>query len=160
MLQFAKNNQTKYDEIVEAIASGDIRLAHRLAHTLKGNAGLIGEDGLRNATVEVETLLKGNLLPIPDAAMHALQAELAAVLGGLQALLDEQGKAAAPLDDEEIGRLYDRLAPMLERINPECVNLIDGLRAVPGAEELVAQIEDYDFESAAATLAELRKARV
>jgi hypothetical protein len=37
--------------------------------------------------------------------------------------------------------------------------LVDEIRAVPGAEDLARQIENYDFESAAATLAELRKKR-
>ena len=53
--------------------------------------------------------------------------------------------------------LFDRLEPMLENINPECVNLLDELRNVSGTEVLVGQIEDYDFESAARTLASLKK---
>jgi len=46
---------------------------------------------------------------------------------------------------------------MLECYNSECVNLLGKIRAVPGTEELVRQIEDYDFESAAETLAELMR---
>jgi len=46
---------------------------------------------------------------------------------------------------------------MLENINPECVNLLDEIRAIPGAEELARQIEDYDFEAAAQTLEILTK---
>jgi hypothetical protein len=37
------------------------------------------------------------------------------------------------------------------------VALLDEIRAVPGTEELARRIEDYDFESAAEMLAELKK---
>jgi hypothetical protein len=46
---------------------------------------------------------------------------------------------------------------MLENINPECLGLLDDLRAVPGTEELVLRIENYDFDAAASALAELKK---
>ena len=57
-ITFAKNNQGRFDEIASAVKSGDIKLAHRLAHTLKGNAGQIGESNLQNAAAKVESLLK------------------------------------------------------------------------------------------------------
>jgi len=53
--------------------------------------------------------------------------------------------------------LFEKLEPMLESYNSECVNLLDEIRAVPGTEDLTRQIEDYDFESAAQTLAELKR---
>jgi len=46
---------------------------------------------------------------------------------------------------------------MLEHINLECVNMLDEIRAMPGTEELARQIEDYDSETAARTLAELKR---
>jgi len=51
------------------------------------------------------------------------------------------------------------LEPMLENINPACVELLDQIKAVPGAGELAARIEDYDFEEAAAALAALKNER-
>jgi CheY-like chemotaxis protein len=52
-IRFVKCNQNKYTEISEALSSGDIKLAHRLAHTLKGNAGQIGRWGLHDAASKV-----------------------------------------------------------------------------------------------------------
>jgi hypothetical protein len=46
---------------------------------------------------------------------------------------------------------------MLENINPEVEKKLNDLRAIPKTEKLVSQIESYDFESAAQTLAELKK---
>jgi HPt (histidine-containing phosphotransfer) domain-containing protein len=43
MARFVTDNGAKYAEIVKAMDAGDAKLAHRLAHTLKGNAGLLGE---------------------------------------------------------------------------------------------------------------------
>ena len=57
-ISFVKANRSKYEEIAGAIASGDIALAHRLVHTLKGNAGQIGKSGLQKAASEVEEFLK------------------------------------------------------------------------------------------------------
>jgi len=74
-------------------------------------------------------------------------------------MLDES-ESSAPfkyLDTEQTKVLFGLLEVMLENINPECANLLDDVRAVPGTEELARQIENYDFESAIRTLNELRK---
>ena len=57
-ISFIKGNLNKYEEISDAINSGDIELAHRLAHSLKSNAGHIGKSKLQKAAAEVEELLK------------------------------------------------------------------------------------------------------
>ena len=46
---------------------------------------------------------------------------------------------------------------MLENINPECISLLDEIRAVPGTEALAREIEDYEFEPAVQTLAILKQ---
>jgi hypothetical protein len=74
-------------------------------------------------------------------------------------LLDELAvrERSLSLNGEQASALFEKLATMLANINPECVDLLEELRFVPGTEELVEQIENYDFETAAETLAELRK---
>ena len=156
-VSFAKKNQAIHIEIAEAAAAGDIKLAHRLAHTLKGNAGLIGKTGLQSAAEEVEELLKeGGAISVWGDKMKLLKSELTLVLEELRPLLDESGKGLEPLTAERILALFDKLEPLLENISPHCLGLIDEIRAVPGAEELARLIEDYDFAAAAAALAELR----
>ena len=159
--RFAKDNQYKYADIAEAIAAEDWSAAHRLAHTLKGNAGQIGKTGLQNAAAKIESLLKEGLYP-GEEQMNSLKAELNEVLDELKPLLDEaasQADAGNP-DTENARALFERLAPMLENINPECVNMLDEIRAIPGTQELARQIEDYDFESAAMTLAQIMQSAV
>ena len=152
---FVKNNQTKYVEISEAIHKGNITLAHRLTHTLKTNAGLIGKTGLKNTAAEVEALLKYETIPTARE-MDSLKIEINAALTDLMPLLDKVTEHKN-LTVEQTRTLFEKLEPMLENINPECQNLLDEIRAVSGTEELARQIEDYDFESAVRTLAEIKK---
>ena len=149
-VNFVKNNRTKFSEIEEAVSSGDVKLAHRLAHTLKGNAGMIGKTGLQSAAAALEALLsKGTGDSFHSAIeMDILRTELEKVLEELKPLLDKPREAAKPLNNGQILALFDQLEPMLENINPRCTELLDDLRAVPETEELARQIEDYNFEAA------------
>jgi len=161
LINFVKNNQNIHDEIGEAVATGDMKLAHRLAHTLKGNAGLIGKTELKNAAYEVEIILKDGIDAVWDNKMKMLKIELSSVLEELSPLLVESAarEDAPVLNNAQTLALFEKLEPMLENINPECISLLGEIRAVPGGAELARQIEDYDFEAAAGTLAELKKKR-
>jgi HPt (histidine-containing phosphotransfer) domain-containing protein len=157
-IKFVNDNQNKCAEIIEAIATGDMTLAHRLVHTLKGNAGQIGKTALQNIAADVEASLKEG--KEPDAKqMEIFESELNIVLEGLRPLLKTAATRSETLDlpAEQAMALFERLQPMLEDFNAECLTLIDEIRAVPGSEELARQIEDYDFESAAVTLSELKR---
>ena len=177
--RFFRDNQDRFSEITGAISEGDLPLALRLAHSLKGNAGQIGMVPLQRAAEGVESALKGGGLP-DRAQMDSLGAELDAAIrelqplygspkarheplgGGVPAAGQEKtlpAPAAAPQPESlrEAGALLETLAPMIENINPECVNLLDDVRAFPEMEELARHIENYDFESASRALAELKK---
>ena len=79
-MSFLKHNRTTYADIKEAIAAGDLDLAHRLSHSLKGNAGLIGNVKLQKTAADVEKLILSKTLPIPDELMSLLESELSQVL--------------------------------------------------------------------------------
>jgi CheY-like chemotaxis protein len=88
---FVKNNLHKFEEIADALRVGDITLAHRLAHTLKGNAGQIGKPALQQAAADVERQLKaGKNLTTPEQ-LQILETEMAAVLRELTPLLANSG---------------------------------------------------------------------
>ena len=154
-INFYKYNQSFYKEISEAIELNDIKLAHRMAHTLKGNAGMIGKTRLQKIAEEIETLLKNGTIPIPVNKMDILNSELTLVLEELKPLLPEL-LSPQTLDSEQIKALFKKLESMIKEINPESVNLLDELRAIPGTEELAYQIENYDFEAANESLAALK----
>jgi CheY-like chemotaxis protein len=157
-LNFYKNNQTVHNEIEEAVAAGDTKLAHRLAHTLKGNAGMLGKTGLRAAAFEVESLLKDGIDSVWENKMNILKTELKLVLEEIKPVAEgTPQEKSQTLDIEQTTALFKKLEPMLENNNPECMDLLGDIRAVPGADILVQQIENFNFKDAAMTLAELRK---
>jgi len=77
---FVKSNEKKIDEITKAIAANDIKLAHRLAHTLKGNAGQLGKTLLQKAAADVEQQLKSGENMVSKEQLEALERELKTVL--------------------------------------------------------------------------------
>ncbi|MCL2018806.1 MAG: ATP-binding protein [Oscillospiraceae bacterium] len=157
-INFIKSNHNKYAEIIAALSANDIKHAHRLTHTLKGNAGHIGEQKLQKTAEEIEKMLKNEILPIPEEKMKILESELIAVYERLSPLLEESEtrEKSSPPNDEQRLALFEKLETMLDNINPECANLLDEINTVPGSEELAHYVEDYDFASAAKALTKLR----
>jgi CheY-like chemotaxis protein len=82
MLQvyFVKSNQKKCEEIAGALQEGDIELAYRMAHTLKGNAGQLGKTILQKAAADVERQLKGGKNLVTPEQLKILENELTMVL--------------------------------------------------------------------------------
>ncbi|MCL2107714.1 MAG: ATP-binding protein [Oscillospiraceae bacterium] len=157
-IAFAKNNRGTYDELVAAIDGKSFTLAHRLAHTLKGNAGQIAEPELQNAAMEVERLLKLHELP-PIEKMSELKTAFDEVHKGLEPLLQSaltQQENIRPLSKSETAELFAELEPLLLNINPDSFNLVERLRAVPGADVLITRVENYEFKEAVDELNKLK----
>ena len=85
---FVKYNQKKFGEIISALSSDDIKLAHRLMHTLKGNAGQVGKAKLFDIASKIESLLRDSKLPIPEEDMTELKTELDIVLEEFRPLFE------------------------------------------------------------------------
>jgi CheY-like chemotaxis protein len=170
IVNFVKDHPQTYRNIIGAIESNDIKLAHRLAHTLKGNAGAIGETALQKAAENAENLLKNEENRTTPEILHVLETALNTVIDNLKHFAEESDLAkkesesespAKILDLHETQKLFAELAPLLESGNPECLKFIDSLRGIAGTGEpvilkLIRQMEDLDFTPAMETLAELR----
>ena len=158
-LNFVKTNQNTFDEFVKALKEGDSKQAHRLAHTIKGNAGQIGEKRLQNAAAIAENTLTEGISLITKEHIHALETEMRVVLDGLAPLLEEANNAidTEPVDIKKVLDILDKLVPLLEDLDTDCLNIIEDLKGVSAARELIDQIEGYQYESALITLENLRK---
>ena len=160
---FLKDNRKRFREITGALDAGDIKLAHRLAHTLKSNAAHFGKRLLQEAAADVEERLKDGQNLVSPQQLAVLETELNAVLAELsaQAGADEEQPAAEvqaeSVDTESAKELFAKLEPMLEMGDPKGREFIDRLRRIPGSETLIQQMEDLDFEPAMTSLAELKK---
>ena len=157
-IAFIRSNADRYAQIVEALEAGDVKSAHRMAHSLKSNAGQIGKTELQNIAGSIESMLKNGVLP-PADIMALLESELSSLLEELGSLFDEpKTQAETPsMTAEQTRALFKKLRSMLENRNAECLHLLDVIRSVPGTEELAHQIDDYDFRAAIATLDTLEK---
>ncbi|MDR0302151.1 MAG: response regulator [Treponema sp.] len=158
---FINENQNRYDEIVSAINAGNIKMANRLAHSLKSNAGYLGKTGLQKAAQDIENLLKNEKdLTTPDE-LNTLKVELDAALKEFAVdKAEKPGSAAVPrgnIDTRGKQVLINKLELLLDSGNPECLNLIDALRAMPKSEEMIAQMEDFNFDTALEILEKLKR---
>jgi signal transduction histidine kinase/CheY-like chemotaxis protein len=160
---FVRSNQEKFDEIVKALGADDIELAHRLAHTLKSNAGQIGKTFLQQAAAVVEQHLKDGKNFVTEGQLELLKTEMNAVIAELAPLLEQQQDSQSEtavqtgtLDAQSSRELFDELEPILKMGSPDSLKFTGRLRMIPGTEELIQQIEDFDFELAIVNLAELK----
>ena len=155
--EFLRTQGNIVPEIVGAIAGQDIKTAHRLAHTLKGLAGLIFEDQLLGLASRVEGDLKVG--KIPTRLLDELKRETERVIGEItEQFKDEPQTAAAPEPNKEKAKeMFDKLAALLAQNLGEAMDLIDDLAGIPGTKELIAQIEDFEFAAALETLEGLRE---
>jgi HPt (histidine-containing phosphotransfer) domain-containing protein len=158
-LNFVKSNQSTFEEIQKALDHENIKLAHRLVHTLKGNAGQIGEKSLQEVAATTERMLINNSNLLNKEQLDLLEDELKAVLEKYAELMVESKDSGDGLSDIQTKELLNKLEEMLENSNPECMNLIEDLQKIQGTEELVEQLENFDFESAIKTYKKFKETK-
>ena len=164
---FLKHNRHKDGEIRGAIASGDIKLAHRLAHTMKGVAGLVGRTGLQSAAFNLEQALATNdidearkTMPTFEAELKKTICELAAFKGEIESAAEEiyiAPPSAQSMDKDHALELIEKLRPMLANGDTDCLGMVDTLRTMPAFKILVEQVENYDFDLALQTLDSIKQ---
>jgi len=158
---FISNNKNNFAEIKNALNTNDIKSAHRIAHTLKTNAAQLGKTLLKKAAETVEHHLKNGENRVLPEQLEILKNELDAAVTELSSLVREpepvsQGEL---LNEADVKKLFDELEFMLKECDNDCLSLTKNLRRIPGCEELIRQIERYDFKLAEETLAALKKSR-
>lgn len=140
-----------------AIAAGDIVLAHRIAHTLKGAAAMIEAGGLRALAVDVEHLLRAGAAGDPQLPplLARLEAELARVmaqvdmLAATPAVNSPAGEAALP--DADMAQLCALLDLGDSSAQDFMAEKRAGLRTRLGAArvaELESAVAAFDYERA------------
>jgi CheY-like chemotaxis protein len=168
---FVKENKKKFDEFLNALEFDDVKAAHRIAHSLKSNAGQIGKKNLQQAAADVERHLKDGKNFVTPAQMATLEKEINLVLSQISDEMlhftdqePSQVNNTPPKNSNVIdspNELINKLETLLRTGNPECIKLIESLRKINGNDELkdrlIQQIDDFEFEAALKTLMELSK---
>jgi len=158
-INFAKSNQDTFQEIIKAMHNHNIGLAHRIFHTLKSNAGQIGEKKLQDAAAVLEDLFADGKVSPHKYEIKILETELKLVLNKLAPLLAEleRRKIDKMEDSKTIIEIFDKLELMINNKNPECEELLDDINSISGTEKLAEYIEEFDFKQAKNELSRIRK---
>ncbi|MBZ2206484.1 Hpt domain-containing protein [Massilia soli] len=160
--RFRKDYSGGDQPIRTALASGDRALAHRLSHTLKGAAGMIGARQLHHAASALETALRTSSGD-EFACLNALTPALSAVMTVLDHLLSDAapGPASAAEPQASIAdpALLAQLLDLLMSGDGAAIDLLDdseaGLRTILGDaqfEEVAAAANEFDYDRALGAL--------
>jgi len=157
---FVRNNQTTFKEFIDCVENGDIKTAHRIAHTVKSNAAQIGEKRLQSAAAVAESMLTDGKSQLNKEHIQNFESEIILVLNELAPLLDETRVITSgdSLDKEKAIKLIEKLEPLLLSKDTSSMEMVDEIAAsIPGSEELIKQVEGCMFKQAIKTLNSLKE---
>jgi two-component system sensor histidine kinase/response regulator len=169
--QFVEQQGPAIDQFSEALARGDIALAERLAHTLKGVAGNIGAKSTQAAAGALEKLVRARAAGAEvDSAKQQVAAALDPLIGQLRTALIAPSSetsvqaTAVPVDPAKSREVVARLTGLLSEFDAGAVDFIETNQAVLRplfAGETWAQFESlvqsYAFPDARAQLEQALK---
>ncbi|MCL2662843.1 MAG: PAS domain-containing protein [Oscillospiraceae bacterium] len=158
---FVKNYQNITEDIVKAADDGDTKLAHRLAHTLKGYASQIGEKSLTNLAAAVEDRLYTDK-QIQNDEIHRLKEELKSVIKRLELLtadimVMQVSQANEPVSAGKQLIILKVLESLLKEKSADCLQYTSTLRGMHDMDDLAELIEDYEFTKALQMLEDITK---
>jgi PAS domain S-box-containing protein len=165
--QFADKQGEAASQISQALKENDVKLAERIAHTVKGVSGNLGI-----ATVQLSAAVLEKAIRDSDPETPTLLAEFAAVLErqvkAVAAALQSTKPAAAveqanaPFDAEAASAAAAQLKALLDASDGGAEDAFTTFRDAVGGKVQDAQltalgdaIRDYDFDSATVKLAEI-----
>ena len=166
---FVEDYHDARDRLVDDLAQGRKEEASRLAHSLKGVGGNIGALDLHDRAAAVEAAIEADTLDMNSDIWADFAQALDRVINGLGKadLLPEPQQPSASVSEGAADRSLwpkhlDRLVKLIDEDLTGARALIDEMR--PGLkntdeadlfQEMVDQIDDFDLDRAARTLARL-----
>ena len=151
LLQLRSDFSTQHFDIVsnikQAIENGEKEPAKRLTHTLKGLAGLIKESNLQEIAQDLEDTLINND-SITDEQISALENEFTATLKNIEVLENNHISPVQKLDKNNTSELFGKLIPLLAKRDTTCMAFLPELRTLSETEELISQMEQFEFAKA------------
>jgi len=157
---FAAENARQVSELEGALAAGDLALAIRLAHTLKGAAGNLGLDSVQQLARRLEGDLRQGDREGAAPQLRDLDRALSAARQAIQTAL---GEATEPAPGPGSNQDEDALRVLAQQLSTNDAgaleNLEAGLAAAPSAwsrerlERIRRAVQDFDFEAALRELA-------
>jgi signal transduction histidine kinase/DNA-binding response OmpR family regulator len=167
--QFAAKQRDATTQISNAVESGDLKLAERIAHTVKGVAGNLGITEVQSVALRLEKALRDG-----EGSISAVLAEFGSVMGtqvqAIEKALRDSASAqpetveTLPFDRKAIDAAIARLRRLLEASDGDAEESFRSFQhSVEGVVEklyldgLRASINDFDFDAALVKLDEIAK---
>ncbi|MGD0414864.1 MAG: response regulator [Terriglobales bacterium] len=158
--QFAAKQGDAAAQISAALESKDLKLAERIAHTVKGVAGNLAITEVQSAAQKVEKAIRDGQDSVAaplDALASLLRAQVHAIERALQESAPAQPEEVLPssFDGEAASAAIARLKSLLDASDGESEEAFRRLREVVAGvvdkahmDALSASISDFDFEAA------------
>jgi signal transduction histidine kinase/CheY-like chemotaxis protein len=169
LMQFATKEADASAEILAAIASSDLKLAERIAHTVKGVAGNIGIVDVQSAAQSLEKAIREGQDSVPtllDVFAESLSNQVHAIKQALRKSAPGKPEEVRPqpFNGEAASDAIARLRSLLEASDAAAEEAFPSLQAAvrdtvgkPQMDALGASINDFDFEAALVKLDEIAK---
>jgi len=156
---FLRNNTGIQKRIGKALEEKDIKLAHRLAHTLKSNAAQLEKTALYKAALTIENQLKTGVNYVTPEQLETLDKELGIIITSFEQMMENITPAEdppKPVDTKAALKLLDELEPLIKDSSFDSLSYLNTLKSVQGSESLAGHIENMDFRLALESLSSLR----
>jgi PAS domain S-box-containing protein len=133
--QFAEQQGPVVTQISDALSKGDVTLAERLAHTLKGVAGNIGAKPVQLAAGELEKLIRGKADSSEvGSAKQKVSAVLAPLLSKMEAVLKSNSSQPAPqvavaVNPAQSREAAGQLQKLLSEFDPGAADFVESNQA-------------------------------
>jgi PAS domain S-box-containing protein len=163
--QFAEQQGPAVGQITDAMSKGDVALAERLAHTLKGVAGNIGAKPVQMVSSDLEKLIRERAGPGRiKAGIESVSALLDPLVGQLRAVLhvappQPAAPPAAAVDPGQTREAAAELKKLLAESDPGAADFVEANQAAlrplfkGGAwTEFEKVVQNYSFAEAQAQL--------
>ena len=148
-------------KVKEALENGNRDEAIRLIHTLKGNAGLLGMNELKDATNKAQNALLKDASLAVDSFIPNILDQLLPIIDSLKIEFSNKGVANSKLSFvAEVKDKLSKLKSLLEIHDMEAVSLVEDIGSIVGFEnemiELSKNIKNYQFEKAIDVLQKIK----
>ena len=156
--RFRQDYQQAAARIRQALEAGQAEPGRRLAHTLKGAAGMIGAQQAHAAAQALEASCQQGSMPCLTA-LAALEQAMGTLLGMIENVLDSSDAAAPPAASSapqaSAQLLLQHLAHLLDEGNGAAIDVLEQSASVLAAslgvavfQEVAAAAHQFDFEAA------------
>jgi signal transduction histidine kinase/CheY-like chemotaxis protein len=168
LIQFVDKHSDAAAEVSTAITNGDLPLAERLAHTVKGVAGNIGMTEMQFAAQKLEKAIREGHDPASslDDFATSLSLQVNAIKEALRqsAHTTQQETSTVPFSNEDASTAITRLRSLLKASDGTAEEEFHTLRHTvesavekPQLDALAGFINDFNFEAALVKLDEIAR---